>query len=90
MTKPELIETMAKDAGISKVAADAALKSIQNNIVAALQNKNGRISLAGFGTFLKSHRKARKGVNPRTGEPIDIKARNVIKFKPGKTLKNSI
>ncbi|MGD8835457.1 MAG: HU family DNA-binding protein, partial [Desulfobacteraceae bacterium] len=44
----------------------------------------------GFGTFQKTRRKARKGRNPQTGEEIKIKARNVVKFKPGKKLKDAI
>lgn len=90
MTKTELIEAMAKEAGISKTAADAALKSIQDNITATLKKKDEKVSLVGFGTFVKTHRKARKGRNPQTGEEIKIKASNVIRFKPGKGLKDSI
>jgi DNA-binding protein HU-beta len=44
----------------------------------------------GFGTFQKTRRKARKGRNPQTGEPIKIKATNVVKFKPGKKLRDAI
>ena len=90
MTKSELIEKMAKDAEIPKAAAGAVLDSLVENITAALQKKDGKIALAGFGTFLKSRRKARTGRNPQTGEAIKIKATNVVRFKPGKKLKESI
>jgi DNA-binding protein HU-beta len=90
MTKAELVETMAKEAGISKVAASAALDSFMANVTKALKKKNGKVTLVGFGTFAKVRRKARKGRNPQTGEPIKIKASNVVKFKPGKKLKDSI
>ena len=90
MTKAELIEQMAKDADISKAAAGAALNSLLEGITGALQEKEGKVSLVGFGTFSKSHRKARKGINPQTGKEIDIKASNVVKFKPGKKLKEAV
>jgi DNA-binding protein HU-beta len=48
------------------------------------------VTLVGFGTFQKTRRKARKGRNPQTGEAIKIKAKNVVKFKPGKKLSESI
>ena len=61
MTKAELIEQMAKDAGISKAAAGKALNSFQTSVTKALKKKNGKITLVGFGTFAKVRRKARKG-----------------------------
>ena len=90
MTKAELVEKMAKDAGISKAAANTALNSFVGCVKKALKKKDGKITLVGFGTFSKVRRKARKGVNPATGEKIKIKARNVVRFKPGKGLKDAI
>ncbi len=90
MTKAELIETMANDAGISKVAASKALDSFTTSIAKALKKKDGKLTLVGFGTFSKVHRKARMGRNPQTGESINIKARNVVKFKPGKNLSDAV
>lgn len=90
MTKAELVEKMAKDAGISKVAAAAALDSFMEGITKALKKKDGKVTLVGFGTFLKTRRKARKGRNPQTGEEIKIKAANVVKFKAGKKLKAAV
>jgi DNA-binding protein HU-beta len=90
MTKVELVETMAKDAGITKAAAGAALASFIDGVTKALKKKDGKITLVGFGTFSKSHRKARKGRNPQTGETIKIKASNVVKFKAGKKLKDAV
>ena len=90
MTKAELIEKMAGDAGISKAAANKALDSFVDGITKALKKKDGKITLVGFGTFSKVRRKARKGRNPQTGEEIKIKASNAVKFKPGKALKDSI
>jgi len=90
MTKAELIEQMAKDAKISKAAAGAALDSFIGGVTKALKQKDGKVTLVGFGTFAKVRRKARKGRNPQTGEAIKIKARNAVTFKAGKKLKDAI
>ncbi len=90
MTKAELVEKMAKDAGIPKTAAAKALSSFTTNITKALKKKDGKVTLVGFGTFSKVRRKARTGRNPQTGESIKIKASNAVKFKAGKALKDAI
>lgn len=89
MTKAELIETLAADADISKKEAGDALASLRDTIMASLK-KDGKIVLPGFGSFSKVRRKARKGINPRTGEKITIKARNVVKFQAAKALKEAV
>ena len=86
MTKAELIEQMAKDAGISKAAAGAALASFMASTTKALKKRNGKVTLVGFGTFKKVYRKTRKGRNPQTGEVIKIKGKNVVRFSAGKKL----
>jgi DNA-binding protein HU-beta len=88
MNKAELIEKMATDAGISKIAATAALNSFVDSVFKTLKKKDGKVTLVGFGTFAKTRRKARKGRNPQTGEVLKIKAGNVVKFRPGKKLKD--
>ena len=90
MTKAELVEKAAKDAGISKAAANAALDSAIDGITKALKKKDGKVTLVGFGTFSKVRRKARKGRNPQTGQAIKIKARNAVKFTPGKKLRDAV
>ena len=90
MTKAELIEKMATGAGITKVAAGAALDYFIEGITDALKEKDGKITLVGFGTFEKVNRKARIGRNPQTGEEIKIEASTSVKFKPGKKLKDAI
>ena len=90
MTKTELVKTMASEAGISNAQAKAALDSLMNNIMGALKKKDGKVTLVGFGTFMKSRRKARNGRNPQTGAPIKIKAANVVKFKPGKKFREAV
>ena len=90
MTKAELVEKAAKDAKVSKVAAAAALNSFISSVTKALKKKDGKVTLVGFDTFAKIRRKARKGRNPQTGDPIKIKACNVVKFRAGKKLKDAI
>ncbi len=82
MNKSQLIEAMAKDAGISKAAAKKALESFIGNVENTLA-KGGKVALIGFGTFSTQKRKARDGRNPSTGAKIKIPAKNVIKFKAG-------
>lgn len=90
MTKAELVDKVAEDAGISKTVAAAALNSIMDSIEKTLKKKDGKVTLVGFGTFTKVRRKARKGRNPQTGEPIKIKACTVVKFRPGKKLRGTV
>jgi DNA-binding protein HU-beta len=90
MTKAQLVEQMAKDAGISKAEAGKAVKSLIAGIGEAIKEEDGKITLSGFGTFSKVYRKARQGVNPATGEKINIEARYAIKFRPGNALKAAI
>ena len=90
MTKADLVASMAKEAGISKAAAGKALDSLVGGITKGLKRKDGKVTLVGFGTFAKVRRKARTGVNPATGAKIKIKARNAVKFTPGKALKDAV
>ena len=89
MTKAELIEKIAKKAGTSKAEAGKALDSFIAEIKKSLK-KGKKVTLVGFGTFSVAKRKARKGVNPQTGEVINIKAAKVAKFSAGKALKNAV
>jgi DNA-binding protein HU-beta len=90
MTKAELVEAMAKDAGISKVKAGEVLSSLITGITQALKKKDGKVTLVGFGTFSTVKRKARTGRNPQTGAPIKIAAKKVVKFSVGKKLKEAV
>ncbi len=89
MTKAELIEVMANEAGISKVAAGAALDAYVTAVTKELK-KTGKLGLVGFGTFSVIKRKAREGRNPQTGKTIKIPAKKVVKFKAGKTLADKV
>ena len=90
MTKAELVEAMAKDAGISKAKAAAALDAFFAGVTQALKKKDGKVTLVGFGSFSVVKRKARKGRNPQTGAPIKIAAKKVVKFSVGKKLKEAV
>ena len=89
MNKSELIELMATRADISKSAAGDALEAVLDGVTGSLK-KGDSVTLVGFGTFSVSHRAARDGRNPRTGETIKIKASNLAKFKAGKALKDAL
>ena len=90
MTKAEIVEKIADDAGITKAQAAKSLNSFMDCVATSLKKKDGKVTLVGFGTFSKMRRKARKGRNPQTGEPIKIKACNVVKFRPGKKLRDAV
>ena len=90
MTKAELVEKMAKDAAISKVAAATALNSFMDGVSKSLKKKDGKVTLVGFGTFSVRERAARTGRNPQTGETINIKASKTPGFKAGKALKDAV
>ena len=86
MTKAEIVEKMAKDASITKAAAQTCLESFITCVTKALKKKDGKVTLVGFGTFRKVYRKTRMGRNPQTGEKIKIKGKNAVTFKAGKNL----
>lgn len=89
MNKGELISQIASDAGITKAQATSALDSFTESISGALK-KGDKVTLVGFGTFSVSKRSARTGRNPQTGKTIDIPAKTIAKFKPGKALSDSL
>lgn len=89
MNKAELVDKLAKDAGLTKAQANAALDSFTTSVTGALK-KGDRVTLVGFGTFSVSERSARNGRNPQTGEVIKIKARKVPRFKAGKEFSTKI
>lgn len=89
MTKDQLIDLMAEDAGITRTQAGKAMKSLIDNITKSLK-KGNKVSFVGFGTFDVSKRAARSGRNPQTGATIQIPASTVPKFKAGKALKDAV
>jgi len=89
MTKSELIGQIAENAGISKSEADKAYDAIVSAIISGLK-ADGNVPLTGLGTFKVTHRAARSGRNPSTGESIQIAAKNVLKFKASKSVEAEI
>ena len=89
MNKSELIEVAAKEASISKAAAERALSAMIGAVVKAVA-KGDSVTLVGFGTFKSSKRAARTGKNPKTGAPIKIAATTVPKFTAGAAFKTAV
>nr|WP_121116854.1 HU family DNA-binding protein [Croceibacterium ferulae] len=89
MNKNELIVAVAEASGLSRTDTTKAVESVFETITSTL-SKGDEVRLVGFGTFTVSKRKASTGRNPRTGEPMTIKASSQPKFKAGKTLKDSV
>jgi DNA-binding protein HU-beta len=89
MTKAELVDRMAKDAKVTKRAAEAALDSAIKGVADTLK-KGKRVTLVGFGSFSVGRRKARTGRNPQTGKPIKIPAARVARFRAGGDLKKAV
>jgi len=89
MNKQDLVSAVADSAGLSKADAAKAVEGVFDAVTGSLK-KGGEVRLVGFGTFSVSRRKESTGRNPRTGEPMIIKASNVPKFKAGKALKDAV
>jgi DNA-binding protein HU-beta len=88
MNKGDLVNEVAKVVNTKK-EAQAAVECVLGTISDALKKKNN-VTLVGFGTFKVDKRKARKGRNPKTGQEIKIKAKNVPKFVAGKALRDAV
>jgi DNA-binding protein HU-beta len=92
MKKEELINEISKRTTATKRDIGDMLDALGLAVQVCLRDadEGEHITLPGIGTLHKQHRAARKGRNPQTGEAIDIPARNVIDFRPGKALKDAI
>ncbi len=89
MNKSDLVESMAKAAGVSKAAAEKGLNGMLEAITKALK-KGDKVTLVGFGTFSVAKRAERQGRNPQTGKMIKIAAKKVAKFKAGRKLAGAV
>lgn len=91
MNKAELVEVVQKTLGkeTSKAEAERAVSAVIEGVKAGLK-KSKVVQLIGFGTFKVVNRKARSGVNPKTGAKIKIKASKTVKFATGKDLKSKL
>jgi DNA-binding protein HU-beta len=88
-TKADLIAKIAEKSSLTKADSERALNACLNAVEDILV-KEGKLTLTGFGTFLVDQRKERKGRNPQTGAEITIPAAKVVKFRPGKLLKDAV
>ena len=89
MNKAKLVEQMAKASKLPKAACKKAVESFVKSITHTL--KGGKsVVLTGFGTFVVAKRKSRTGINPATGKKMQIPAKKVAKFKPGKALRDAV
>ncbi len=89
MTKAELVEDVARAAELTKKDAERLVEIVFESIIDTL-NHGEKIELRGFGSFRVRERGARRGRNPKTGDPVNIPAKRVPYFKPGKELKELI
>lgn len=92
MNRKELIEVLLKDRDLSEMTKKQANQfiDVMLDTIKRTVKKGEDVTLVGFGTFTKTRKASRLGVNPSTGERIRIRARVVPKFKPGKPWKDSL
>ncbi len=86
MTKAELVEEVARAAELNKRDAEVIVETVFDSIISTL-HKGEKVELRGFGSFRTRERGPRRGRNPKTGQPVDVPAKRVPYFKPGKELK---
>ena len=89
MNKQELISQVADRAGLNRTDAARAVETMLEIVTATLK-RGDEVRLVGFGNFSVTRRKSSTGRNPRTGEPMQIKASVQPKFRPGKVLKDAV
>lgn len=89
MTKAELIDSVASDAGVSKADAERTIGAFFDHVVAGAK-QGDKVAWPGFGSFSTSDRAARTGRNPQTGEPVKIAASTAMKFSASATLKSTL
>jgi DNA-binding protein HU-beta len=90
MNKNELAVQMVKDADLTKSAALKVIDTLVDVVTDELKQKDGKLTLVGFGTFKTIVKKQKKGRNPRTGAQIMIPQKRAVKFVPGKKLKDLV
>jgi len=89
MNKAELVQEVANQTGLTRRISREAVDGVTSVITDSL-TRGEKITLVGFGTFQVMERKAREGVNPQTGKEIQIPAKKVPKFRPGKSLREAV
>ena len=89
MTKADLIDALAEQAGLTKVEAEKVVETIFDRIADALA-KGDKVEVRGFGSFRIRHRQPRIGRNPKVGTAVEVPAKRVPHFKVGKELQEAI
>ncbi|MBE0478279.1 HU family DNA-binding protein [Candidatus Aerophobetes bacterium] len=89
MNKAELVDEVARQTGLTKKVSKKAVDAVISTITDSLVNRE-KITLVGFGSFKVMTRRSRRGRNPRTGEEIQIPAKEVPKFDAGKELRQAV
>lgn len=89
MNKTEFINAISAKSGLSKVDTKKAVDAFVETVSEELKS-GGKVALLGFGSFSVTEKSARKGVNPKTKQPIDIPARKSVKFKAGTELAETV
>ena len=91
MNKAELVSVVqnALGEGATRVSAERAVEAVIDGIKSGIE-RDQSVQIVGFGSFSVSHRAGRTGMNPRTGEKIQIQASNSVKFKPSSSLKSLV
>lgn len=89
MNKAELVNFIANKTGLTKKDVNAGIDAMVEAVVSTV-SKNGTVTLTGFGTFMAVHRKATTKRNPKTGATVAVKAKDVPKFKPGKSFREAV
>ena len=87
MNKGELVDQLAAKAGVSKTDVEGVLKALEDVVTGEVAGNGEKITLPGFMTIERTHRAARQGRNPQTGESMTIAASNAIKMSAGSKLK---
>ena len=89
MNKSEFIAKLAEDTGLKKADAEKFFDAFVSNVKELMANGD-KLQIVGFGTFEAKYRAAKSGINPATGEKIEIAACKVPSFKPAKSLKDGM
>ena len=90
MTKTDLVNYIAEETGLTKADATRALDATMNGIIKGLKSDEKKVALTGFATFTAKRKDAKKGRNPKTGEVVNIPARNAVTIKAGSKLKDAL
>lgn len=90
MTKKEIVKTISEEIGLTQLKTKEIVQKTFDAIVEALVEEPRRIELRNFGVFEVKERAARKARNPRTGERVDVPAKMVVTFKPGKEMEEKV